>query len=143
MRHATPSPRVHADCLSYLVHDVAQLVVVRVAQAHPRVGHVAFLDRLRPGAWGRQVRGDDAVAVTSAYLIDAGVPADVTIPFRPQRNHAGGVPPRRLLVHAPVDDRASPFEVQVEIVGGIVDVPLPDARRPATDFREPEALRPG
>src|SRR5690606_2521320 len=142
-RHAASSTGVHAYRLSYLVQDVAQLVVVRVAQAHPRVCHVAFLDRLRRGAGGRQERGDDAVAVAPADFINPGVPADVTIPFRSQRDHSSRVPPRRLLVCASVDDRAGPFEVQVEIVSGIVDVPLPDARRPAPDLRKPEPLRPG
>src|SRR5690606_29380654 len=76
-------------------------------------------------------------------FINPGVPADMTIPFRPQRDHSSRVPPRRLLVCASVDDRAGPFEVHVEIVSGIVDVPLPDARRPAPDLREPEPLPPG
>ena len=83
------------DGSSDVVEHAAQHVVVRVAYAHPGVGHVAGLDRLGGRARRRKVGVDDPLAVAMLDLVDAGVAGDVSVAVRAQSDDARRVPPRR------------------------------------------------
>ena len=74
-------------------------------------------------------------------LVDTRVPGDRPVLLGAQRDDAGRVLPRRLPPDLPVDDRVGPLAVDVEVVGGRVEVPGAHAGRPAADLAELQPLR--
>ena len=87
-----------------------------MAQANPRVGLEARLDRLRRRSGRRKMRGDDPLAVGGVEILDAFVARDLAVPVRTQGDVPGGVATGRLLEPRQADDGARPLEIQVDLV---------------------------
>ena len=118
-------------------------VVVGVAHPDPGVGHVAGLDGLGAGADVRQVGVDDPVAVARRWISSRPrVALDLPVVVGAQRDDAGGVRARHRGAPATaVHDGVRPLAVDVDVVGGGVEVPGADARRAAADLGEAQTLR--
>ena len=70
---------------------------------------------------------------------------DVSVTFWSQRNHAGGITSRWLLLGMSMHQCASPLQIDSEIICGIIDIPLADTGRAATnlgEFQPPGAGKP-
>ena len=80
--------------------------------------------------------------VPAVDVVEPGVAVDRAVRVRAQGDDAGGVLPRHRPLRRPVDDRVCPLAVDVDVVGGGVQVPGADPRRPAADLGEPQALGP-
>ena len=73
-------------------------------------------------------------------VVEAAVAADVAVAVGTQGDDAGGVLAGHRLLRAAVDDGVGPLAVDVDVVGGGVEVPGADTRRAAADLGEPQAL---
>src|ERR1043166_1350348 len=143
LRRDTPLPRAHLHGLADAVEHAPQLVVVGVLHAHPGVGHVAGLDALRRRARRREVRVDHPAAELLLQRFLAVVAGDRAVAVGAQRAPAGAEPAARALAYAAEHDRLGPGAVEVELVGGAVEVPDADAGRPAADLGDTQPLLAG